>query len=208
MALTPGNAQALACRRGARKKTVHCLIIVTAYAVADTLRHRMEPCLYHNSKLTGIDWVCELLDGHPERIRDCLGVHKHVFKKLVEELFQLSHLEATKGVTTEEQVAVFLYMVKTGLGYRQVAERFQRSNETIYWCVFSQFDGTILTVTALGQDSPLCPFGLRKHCFQGIIPATSQWDCTGLHPLEPKILSIFQGHHWSHRRNPYFCSTT
>ena len=41
---------------------------------------------YHTSALTGADWVCELLDGHPEHIRNELGVHKEVFHGLIEAL--------------------------------------------------------------------------------------------------------------------------
>ena len=38
---------------------------------------------YHTSVLSGADWVLELIDGHPERIRCELGVYKHVFHALI-----------------------------------------------------------------------------------------------------------------------------
>ena len=41
---------------------------------------------YHDSALSGIAWVLELLAGHPERIRKELGVHKHVFYSLIDSL--------------------------------------------------------------------------------------------------------------------------
>ena len=41
---------------------------------------------YHDSALSGVVWVLELLAGHPERIRKELGVHKHVFYSLISTL--------------------------------------------------------------------------------------------------------------------------
>jgi hypothetical protein len=41
---------------------------------------------YHTSALTGEAWVQELLTGHPERIRNELGVHKEVFEELIRSL--------------------------------------------------------------------------------------------------------------------------
>jgi hypothetical protein len=87
---------------------------------------------YHTSKLTGREWVRELMEGHPERIQSELGVSLHVFLFFVHELRMLCGIEdSNKGVTVEEQAAIFLYMCVTGLSIRHVGERFQRSNETI-----------------------------------------------------------------------------
>jgi hypothetical protein len=90
--------------------------------------HMKEP--YHTSILSGYAWVQELLNGHPERIRTELGVHKEVFYALIEELRSMGH-ENTRYVTLEEQLAMFLYMSVTGLSIRHVGERFQRANWTI-----------------------------------------------------------------------------
>jgi hypothetical protein len=85
---------------------------------------------YHTSILTGEGWVTELLAGHPERIRCELGVHRHVFLELIQELRQLGY-DRSKYVSLDEQLAIFLYISVTGLTIRHVGERFQRSNETI-----------------------------------------------------------------------------
>ena len=50
-----------------------------------------DPQAYHTSILTGEGWVRELLAGHPEHIHCELGVHSHVFLKLIEELHRLGH---------------------------------------------------------------------------------------------------------------------
>ncbi|KAF8120285.1 hypothetical protein EV363DRAFT_1146919, partial [Boletus edulis] len=54
------------------------------------------------STLTGQMWVQELLDGHPDRIRNELGVRKHVFTRLIDELVSIG-LTHSKHVTLEEQ---------------------------------------------------------------------------------------------------------
>ena len=79
---------------------------------------------YHTSALSGVAWVCELLDGHPERIRNELRVHKHVFHQLIEEL-QKAGYASTRNVTLDEQLAIFLYTSITGLSIWHVSECFQ-----------------------------------------------------------------------------------
>jgi hypothetical protein len=93
---------------------------------------------YHTSKLTGAEWVDELLEGHPDRIWTELGVRLHVFLVLEHDLRTMCGVEDSRnGVTVKEQLAIFLYMSVTGLSIRHVGERFQRSNETISRHVFS-----------------------------------------------------------------------
>ncbi|KAH6902270.1 hypothetical protein BKA70DRAFT_1113350, partial [Coprinopsis sp. MPI-PUGE-AT-0042] len=65
---------------------------------------------FHNSKLTGAEWVEELIHGHPERIRLALGVSMHVFLTFVHELRVICGLmDSRHGVTVNEQAAIFLY---------------------------------------------------------------------------------------------------
>jgi hypothetical protein len=85
---------------------------------------------YHTSALTGHAWVLELINGHPDRIKCKLGMRHHVFLELVTAL-QAVGLAATKSMTLEEQLAIFLYTSVTGLSIRHVGERFQHANATI-----------------------------------------------------------------------------
>lgn len=87
---------------------------------------------YHTCPFTGMDWVHDLMkvESHPERIRHELGVHLHVFKRLLYVLRKMNYSDS-KHVLLEEQLAIFLYACGTGLSIRYLGERFQRSNETI-----------------------------------------------------------------------------
>lgn len=111
---------------------LQCLQVITAAA---TVVHSYglsyyDKTPYHTSALSGADWVGELLDGHPERIRCELGVHKEVFESLI--IYIQSHeLRSSRHVMLEEQLAIFLYTCVTGLSFRHVGERFQRSTSTI-----------------------------------------------------------------------------
>lgn len=87
---------------------------------------------YHTSLLSGPAWIRELLLGNHNRIRENLGLGRHAFRRLVTALEQKTGLcDSRRGVTTNEQVAIFLYTVTTGLTIRKVAEQFQRSASTI-----------------------------------------------------------------------------
>ena len=85
---------------------------------------------YHTSALSGASWVHELLNGHPERIRNELGVYRSTFTLLIKALQALG-LQSSRHVPIEEQLSIFLYSAVTGLSCTHVGERFQRSSDTI-----------------------------------------------------------------------------
>jgi len=85
----------------------------------------------HTSILTGQRWLEELLNGHSTQFYNQLGMKKHVFCKLLLELQVKSGLRDTKNVKAEEQLAIFVYLCRTGSSSRLLMERFQRSSDTI-----------------------------------------------------------------------------
>jgi hypothetical protein len=106
----------------------------------------------HTSILTGQRWLDELLTGsqfrsifldilsdlcvsqcigHPSRFRRQFGMQRFVFRKLLRELEHKCGLHNTKHVTSEEQLAIFLRIARTGMGNQEMQERFQRSGDTI-----------------------------------------------------------------------------
>ena len=84
----------------------------------------------NNSKLTGKAWLDELLTGHSKWFYCSMGMNKHVFKQLLQELIQAG-LHDTRYVTAKEQLAISLYLSVTGLAQRHLEEHFQRSPNTI-----------------------------------------------------------------------------
>ena len=96
------------------------------------------PQPYHTSALSGEAWLVELILGHPDRIRCELGMDVHTFKSVTLDLRRYGH-GASKHVSLEEQLAIFLYICVTGLPIRHVGERFQRSNDTISRYVTTHF---------------------------------------------------------------------
>ena len=68
-------------------------------------------------------------------MRDSLGTRPSVFLSLESELIRLGGLQPSRWVDTTEKLAIFLYQAATNNSVRKVAERFQRSNETISRCV-------------------------------------------------------------------------
>ena len=101
----------------------------------------------HMSILSGEGWVDELSYGtstqndfspdthyhigHPQRFRRSMGMSYPVFFRLVQVLKQKCGLAPSKHVSSEEQVAIFLRIARTGDGNREQQERFQRSGDTI-----------------------------------------------------------------------------
>lgn len=60
-----------------------------------------------------------------------MGMNRFVFRKLVRELETRTWLSPTKYLSSEEQVAIFLRIARTGQGNVEMQERFQRSGDTI-----------------------------------------------------------------------------
>ena len=87
------------------------LLNIIVIAVASIVHTAFEPPphsdpeLYHTSTLSGEGWLLELLTGHPEHIRNELGMYAETFNHLVSHLRAYGHVDS-KSVSLEEQVAV------------------------------------------------------------------------------------------------------
>lgn len=121
--------------------------VVAAVAIATDPAPDRIP--YHTSALSGHDWVLELINGHPDRIKTELGMRKHVFLGLVSALRQCG-LQDSRYIALEDKVAIFLYMSVTGLRIRHVGERFQHANATISKYVVMHLQTFMLTIIYIG----------------------------------------------------------
>jgi hypothetical protein len=158
---------------------------------------------YHTSAFTGADWVRELLNGHPERIRNELGVHKHVFSHLILALEQYG-VTSSRHVYIEEQLAIFLYTSVTGLSLRHVSERFQRANETtskfvLYFIVVR----TRITCNPqiLCKDAHILLISTVLHSICS--PSSCRHTYATHNSIQSQILPLFQGCPWCNRRNSH-----
>jgi hypothetical protein len=85
----------------------------------------------HDSVLSGQDWMEELLQGHDGRFYNEMGIHKHVFRRLVGALQRVVGLSDTRHIIIEEQLGIFLHYARRVLSNRALQERFQHSGDTI-----------------------------------------------------------------------------
>lgn len=125
--------------RAQQRHKLRTAVLVATIAGSAVVGHHMIPHLIkrpmYNSALSGQAWLQELLNGHPVRFHDTIGMSKHVFWKLLHELRVYAGLEDSKHVTKEEQLAIFLYLCRTGAVTRDVRECFQHGPDTISKCV-------------------------------------------------------------------------
>jgi DNA-binding NarL/FixJ family response regulator len=83
------------------------------------------------SKQTGEAWINEILNGHPIRCVNAFRMSASMFTQLCEDLHKNYGLTSTDRMSVKEKVGIFLYTLSLGLSNRDVAERFQRSEETV-----------------------------------------------------------------------------
>ncbi|KAF7328442.1 putative nuclease HARBI1-like protein [Mycena sanguinolenta] len=115
-----------------RRHALNSAVLTTVYC-ADNFLHleRPIPIPRHTSILTGQDWLDEMLNGHPERCLDQLGMYPAAFLFLCWEFERNGELGDSRYITSQEQTAIFLYWMVHGSSQRELMERFQRSNDTI-----------------------------------------------------------------------------
>jgi hypothetical protein len=104
-------------------------LAMAAMANAD---NTLFPEPYHNSVLTGEAYIQELLtSSNTHRLEDILGVPRDVFLKMLEILSDCTDFKDSREVSMEEQLGIFLYFGRTNADFRHIADRFNRSTDTI-----------------------------------------------------------------------------
>jgi hypothetical protein len=85
-----------------------------------------------STDLSGHDYVHELLDPkNHERIHEVFRMGYSTFIALRDWLLAHTALRPTKGLTVEEKLAIFLYIVTRPASNRDAQERFSHSGDTI-----------------------------------------------------------------------------
>ena len=93
---------------------------------------KKKPRLQRISKLTGHQYVLELLNGHPMTCYDLLRMTPQIFISLCEELKKREKLKDSKFISIQEQVATFLLIISHNSRHRLIADRFQHSLESTH----------------------------------------------------------------------------
>ena len=102
----------------------------------------------HDSKLSGREFVDELLSGSATVCFDLFRMKKPCFIKLCDVLKEKKFLSDSRYVSIQEKVAMFLFIIGHNVRHRVVADRFQHSTETV-----SRFFKEVLrAVCQLGKE--------------------------------------------------------
>jgi hypothetical protein len=120
-------------------------VTITAVFCADSHLERPIPIPRHTSILTGQDWLDELINGHPDRCLDQLGMYPAAFLLLCWELTINGGLTDSRYIAAQEQAAIFVYWMVHGSSQRELMERFQRSGDTI-----SRYTNHVLNILVAG----------------------------------------------------------
>ncbi len=81
--------------------------------------------------LTGRLWLKKLREGHPGHFYKQFGMSKGTFQKLEANLRQHYGLQDSKYIYSDKQLAIFLYLARTGSSIRMLQECFQHSGDTV-----------------------------------------------------------------------------
>jgi hypothetical protein len=84
-------------------------LILVGGASAACYASQFDKAPQHTSNLTGQGWVDKLLNRHDSQFYNKLGMHKHVFQRLINVLGKLAGFGNTKHVSSEEQLLIFLH---------------------------------------------------------------------------------------------------
>ncbi|KAJ7121223.1 hypothetical protein C8R46DRAFT_929171, partial [Mycena filopes] len=94
-----------------RRRRALCAATLATVFYTDNLLHleRPIPIPRHTSILTCQDWLDEIINGHPERCLDQLGMYPVVFLLLCWEFTTNGGLYDSQHITAAEQTAIFIY---------------------------------------------------------------------------------------------------
>jgi hypothetical protein len=106
------------------------LFFVILPAIIPYLSEEKEPI--HTSSLTGAKKVREILEGHESWCKSEFRMDSAIFKTTSNFLRRENLLRDTRGVTIEEQLGMFMYMISHNASNQMLQKAFQHSGETIH----------------------------------------------------------------------------
>jgi hypothetical protein len=145
----------------------------------NVLVHMLSGKLVRNDRpFSGYQYICDILDGHPDRCFDLFRMNNIKFNILCREILE-KNIVKTQEITIKEQVAIFLQIIGQASSMRKTADDFQRSLETLH-IVFSDVLHSILDMQAdylqqpsanasthpsVGEDTIYFPFKVSSNFY-------------------------------------------
>jgi len=106
------------------------LFLVTVPAILECLNEEKRP--EHTSEYTGAKKVKEILEGHENWCKSKFRMETRIFKETCNYLRREGLLRDTRGVTVEEQLGMFMYMISHNASNDRLKKAFQHSGETVH----------------------------------------------------------------------------
>jgi hypothetical protein len=112
--------------------TVFYTVLATIQKEADLVKAVQNKKRRWDTALPGDEYVNELLNSnHPSRIEAVLRMQLNTFYALRDWLLANTRLKASKSVSVEEKLVIFLHITTRPASNRDTQERFSRSGDTI-----------------------------------------------------------------------------
>ena len=107
--------------------------------------HRMRD---NESVATGYAYTQELIHGRPTQCYDMMRLSQEAFVLLCNHFTQKNWLQASRTISIEEKMAMFLHVIGHNERYRAVKGRFQHSTQTIHQC----FDEVLTAMMCFARE--------------------------------------------------------
>ncbi|XP_020407825.1 putative nuclease HARBI1 [Zea mays] len=133
------------------------LFFVILPAIIPYLSEEKRPI--HTSSLTGAKKVKEILEGHESWCKSEFRMEKEIFKATSNFLRRENLLRDTRGVSVEEQLGMFMYMISHNASNQMLQKAFQHSGETIHRKISEVFE----IVPILTQRFVKLPSSVQTH---------------------------------------------
>jgi len=95
------------------------------------------------SRHSGAEWVCEVLEDDRGQGYEKLRIEPHILRNFSRYVRSNYLLQNTRGVSVEEQIGMFMYMLSRNANFEKLSDRFERSRDTIHRHIKACFDAMI-----------------------------------------------------------------
>lgn len=89
------------------------------------------------------EWICEVLEDDRGQGYEKLRIEPHILRDFSRYVRSKHLLQNTRGVSVEEQIGMFVYMLSRNANFEKLSHRFERSRETIHRHIKACFDAII-----------------------------------------------------------------